>query len=118
MEVSEAEPASPRYWYLGLGCAVMVAAMYLIRDIDSAKPSGRIRLFEGFVSHKDRSRPSDHGADVCLLRNVVRDPVTFAKSIYDADDLKKDPTDSLFSAFSVAGLNCGVPAVIKPPSGL
>ena len=109
----EKEQSKTRYWYNGVGCAVMVAAMYLIRDIDQAKLEVPIRLFEGFVSYKDSSMVSNHNADVCLLRNVVRDPTRFSGSIYAPDQLKTDPTDFLCSAFCVAGLDCGVPAVIK-----
>jgi hypothetical protein len=104
-----------RYWYLGLGCGVMVATMYLIRTIcEDARVIVPIRLFEGFVSYKTSSLPSDHRDDVCRIREVVRDPAKFSNSIYGADKLKQDPTDELFSAFRVAGLDCGVPAVIKP----
>jgi hypothetical protein len=114
IDANDTDPAKRRHWYLGLGCAVMVAAMYLIRDIHNSGIRRRIRLFEGFVSNKDRSVRSDHRADCSLLRDVVRYPRRFSKSIYDASQLKKDQTDSLCSAFCVAGLDCGVPAVIKP----
>jgi hypothetical protein len=116
IDVTDSEPIKRRYWYLGLGCGVMVAAMYLIRDIHNSGTKRRIRLFEGFVSNKDVSVRSDHRADCTLLRDVVRDPARFSKSIYDAHQLKKDQTDSLCSAFRVAGLDCGIPAVIKPLS--
>lgn len=110
----EKEGKKNRYWYTGPGCAVMVAAMYLIRDIHEAKADVLVRLFEGFVSYKDRSLPSNHERDVCSLRDVVRDPVRFSDSIYTADQLKTDPNDLLTSAFCVAGLDCGVPVVIRP----
>lgn len=106
-----------RYWYAGLGCGVMVAAMYLIRAIsDDERVIVPVRLFEGFVSYKDSSLPSDHKDDVLRLIEIIRDPVKFSKSIYGADQLKQDEDDVLFSAFRVAGLDCGVPAVIKPQS--
>ena len=41
-----------RYWHNGLGCAVMVAAMYLVREIWHAAPKIPVRLFEGFVSYR------------------------------------------------------------------
>jgi hypothetical protein len=101
-----------RYWYYGAGCAVMVAAMYLIRGIHNAKPRVPIRLFEGFVSFKDSATRSDHKQDVCLLRYIVRDPRKFSEAIYASNDLKADPTDRLVSAFCVSGLDCGIPVVI------
>jgi len=42
-----------RYWYSGAGCTTMVAAMYLIHEIQLKVESGvEIRLFEGFVTYK------------------------------------------------------------------
>ena len=35
-----------RQWHNGLGCAVMVAAMYLVREIWHAAPKIPVRLFE------------------------------------------------------------------------
>jgi hypothetical protein len=110
----EKEGSKTRYWYNGLGCAIMVASMYLIRDIHDAKLPTRVRLFEGFVSYKRRDVKSDHKRDVLILRNVICDPIKFADSIYDSSQLKQHPTDVLSCAFCVAGLECGVPAVIKP----
>jgi hypothetical protein len=110
----EKEGDKYRYWYTGPGCAVMVAAMYLIRDIHEAKTGVPVRLFEGFISYKHGTVMSDHKTDVSVLREVVRDPIKFSDSIYDVDALKSDPSDLLSSAFCVAGLDCGIPAVIKP----
>jgi hypothetical protein len=109
----EREDKKHRYWYESLGCSVMVAAMYLVYEIHDAKVSCTVRLFEGFVSFKDSSLVSNHLDDVCSLRDVVRDPQRFSGSILTPDQLKLDPDDVLASAFSVAGIDCGVPAVIK-----
>lgn len=110
----ETADGKSRFWYVGAGCAVMVAAMYLIQDVHNAEPRIPIRLFEGFVSFKDSSTPTDHYRDVRLLRDVVRDPLKFSTAIYTGEDLKSDPTDRLVSAFRVAGLDLGIPAVIEP----
>jgi hypothetical protein len=112
----EKEGGQARYWYIGPGCAVMVASMYLLRDFAAAVTTP-IRLFEGFVSYK-RSKPSSHGEDVIALREVVRDPVRFQHAMYEGNGLKNKSSDELFSAFRVLGLDCGVPAVIKPPGDL
>jgi hypothetical protein len=109
----EKDGSRTRYWYNGLGCSVMVAAMYLIRRITDSQPKVPVRLFEGFVSYKDRSTRSDHKRDVRLLRDVVSNPKRYAKAIYSAEELKQDPADELRSAFWVAGFDCGIPAVIK-----
>lgn len=108
----ERDGASTRYWYNGPGCVVMVAAMYLLRDI-SDESAARVRLFEGFVSYKDKLARSNHEVDVSVLREVVRNPNRIAGSVLSAEELKADPTDVLRSAFCVAGFDCGIPAVIS-----
>jgi hypothetical protein len=60
-----------RYWYSGPGPAVTIAALYILRALHASARSRELRLFEGFVSVKDRSVPSDHLADVVALRDVV-----------------------------------------------
>lgn len=107
----EREGRCTRYWYTGPGAAVMVAAMYLVRGLQTAPIS--TRLFEGFISFKDRDVPSDDQRDVRLLREVVCDPDRFSECIISPESLRQEPCDKLFSAFCVAGMDCGVPAVIK-----
>jgi hypothetical protein len=109
----EKEGSKTRYWYYGVGCAVMVAATYLVANIWNNDLHSPVRLFEGFVSYKDRLVVSDHERDVLLLREVVRAPDRFKDSIFSPDQLKQDSTDDLFSAFRVAGYDCGIPPVIK-----
>lgn len=50
----EKQDVRTRYWYVGLGCTVLVAATYLVKAIADSKPKRSIRLFEGFVSFKGR----------------------------------------------------------------
>jgi hypothetical protein len=114
----EKQGAKTRYWYSGLGCAVMVAAMYLVRGIQESCPKQDVRLFEGFVSYKDPNVESDHLHDVRLMRQVVKDPVVNAASIVAPGSLKMASDDKLISAFCVAGFDCGVPPVIKCDGGL
>jgi hypothetical protein len=78
----EREDAKHRYWYENLGCGVMVAAIYLVRAIYNLNPGCKVRLFEGFVSFKDREVGSKHRDDVCSLRNVVRDPIGFLTAFF------------------------------------
>jgi hypothetical protein len=109
----EKQGAKTRYWYNGLGCAVMVAAMYLVRAIHDACPKQHVRLFEGFVSFKNPEIESDHRRDVLLMRQVVMEPVANAGSIIGPDALKMANDDRIVSAFCVGGLDYGVPPVIK-----
>ncbi len=108
----ERQGGKTRYWYNGLGCAVMVAAMYLVRAIHECCPKQDVRLFEGFVSYKDPNLESDHLRDVRLMRKVAKDPVAHADSIIHPGSLNI-AGDQLVSAFCVAGIDCGVPPVIK-----
>jgi hypothetical protein len=101
-----------RFWYVGPGCAVMVASMYLIKAIVAASPPNGVRLVEALVSYKDPGTKSDHMGEAKLLRDAVRYPKHPGFRIVPADELKGSNEDELISAFRVIGLDCGVPAVI------
>ena len=100
-----------RYWYVGLGCSVLVSATYLLRSVTEARPTREIRLFEGLVSFKERGVASDHCADVLSLKNVVWGLEGVGR-IVSPTELAASPSDRLVSAFQVAGMNYGVPPVI------
>jgi hypothetical protein len=72
-----------------------------------------IYLDIGFVSFKDGSKQSNHKSDVTLLRDVVREPTKFSRCIISKRHLRQHKKDRLVSAFRVAGLDCGIPVVIK-----
>ena len=111
----EKEGKRARYWYVGPGCAVMVASMYFVQNLIGDSGGASIRLFEGFVSYKGQER-SSHQEDVLALRRVVQYPSK--NEIYEGEQLRRNRGDDLFSAFRVIGLDCGVPAVIKPAGEL
>jgi len=109
----ERRGSKTHYWYSGLGCAVLTAAMYLVRDIQKTTegtPHIQVRLFEGFVSFKDAE--TDHAKDVGSLRTIVKNAPQHQDSIRGSEELKFCEDDDLFSAFRVAGLDCGIPAAI------
>lgn len=108
----EKQNGKTRYWYSGLGCSVMVAAMYLVKAIADLDSSIEVRLFEGFVSFKEKGTKSNHSRDVRLLREAVENPQKFSDSIIEPDALKMDSSDILKSAFLVAGIDAGVPTLI------
>ena len=101
-----------RYWYTGLGCGVLVAAMYLLRAIESAEPNREVRLFEGFVSFKEKGLKSSHTSDVAALRDIAWNPEKHDKAIVPANQLTIRGTDTISSAFKVIGLDYGVPPVL------
>ncbi len=110
IEFAEIKGETSRYWHQA--CGIMVAATYLIRAISNGSLKSPVRLFEGFVSYKDKWT-TDHCMDVRLLREVVKKPTKFAACIVSGDALRVDSEDEIFSAFKVCGLDCGVPAVIQ-----
>ena len=101
-----------RYWYVGLGCSVLVAAMYLLRELHDASSNREIRLFEGFASFKPKGVRSSHTNDVLNLRNVVWDSEPTSGFVASADELAVSPNHDLRSAFLVAGMDFGIPAVV------
>jgi hypothetical protein len=102
-----------RYWYEGGGCLVMTAAMYIIRALHDSKPRRKVRLFEGFLSFKPKGQVSSHRKDVEALRAVVRNRTRPHDMVLAPDQLASNPSDIVVSAFAVAGMNFGVPAVVR-----
>jgi hypothetical protein len=109
----EKQGSKTRYWYVGLGCTVMVAAIYLVKSLHDSMPFNEVRLFEGFVSFKDTNEKSNHSRDVQLLREVVEMPNIFRSSIVEPGALKTSDSDILQSAFLVAGIDAGIPPLIQ-----
>lgn len=107
----ELRAGKARYWYVGLGCSVLVSATYLLRSIAEARPTREIRLFEGLVSFKEKGVASDHCADVLSLKSVIWGQEGVGRIVSPAE-LAASPADRVASAFEVAGMNYGVPPVI------
>lgn len=107
----ERRDRSSRYWYVGLGCSVLVSATYLVRAISEAGLAREVRLFEGFVSFKQQGVRSNHCADVVSLRRVVEGDTTIGR-IVSPVSLATSPDHRVVSAFAVGGMNYGVPPVV------
>jgi hypothetical protein len=101
-----------RYWYVGLGCSVLVAATYLLRCIYDARPVREIRLFEGLASFKPKGARSSHGEDVLNLRKIIWEGAAKPGCIVSPQKLGASRGDIVLSAFRVAGMDLGVPTVI------
>jgi len=69
--VGEKRGNTTRYWYVGPGCSVLVASLYLLKAIVDTKPRREVRVFEGLVSFKDQGVASCHKTDVEALKEVV-----------------------------------------------
>jgi hypothetical protein len=100
-----------RYWYVGLGCSVLVAATYLLRAVTDACAHREVRLLEGLVSFKEKGVVSSHTEDVRNLRAVVWGVPSMGR-IVPAEQLATSEAHVLQSAFAVAGMNYGVPPVV------
>jgi hypothetical protein len=101
-----------RYWYVGLGCSVLVAATYLLRSIHDARPVREIRLFEGLASFKPKDARSSHGEDVLNLRKIIWEGASKSGCIVPPQNLAASQGDIVLSAFLVAGMDFGVPTVV------
>lgn len=101
-----------RYWYNGLGTAVLTSAMYVMRALTDCSQAREVLLFEGFVSFKRRDRKLTGVCDVERLRELVNNPSAFPGAILGPDDLAISPDDDLRSAFAVAGMDYGIPAMV------
>jgi hypothetical protein len=114
----EKQGSQTRYWYVGLGCGLIVATLYLMTRLISEELDCEIRLFEGFVSFKTKDgkskKQNSHLKDTERLREVIRNPKKFESCIHDPTKLRINSSDTIESAFKVAGLNFGVPPVIMP----
>lgn len=116
-----------RRWYVSTGgCAVLVAAMYLMRRLYDSAKLAEVRLFEGFVSFKSKNDPkSDHLNDVRLLRQAIEafgkgmsqfsmGPDDYEVKVTSTDGLKAKTADIITSAFEVLNIKgLGIPPVIK-----
>ena len=102
-----------RYWYEGLGCLVMTSALYLVRALYDSKPNREVGFFEGFVSFKPKGNVSSHCADVQALRSVVLDRNRDPRAVIAGGQLAATSSDRLVSAFAVAGMDFGIPPVVK-----
>lgn len=108
----EKQGSKTRYWYVGLGCTVMVAALYLVKAIREIPSNVEVRLFEGFVSFKESGVKSNHSRDVELLMEVIENPSQYQEAIIEPEALKMDGSDTLKSAFLVTGIDAGIPPLI------
>lgn len=101
-----------RYWYIGLGCSVLVAATFLVHSLSSLRRRRDVRLVEGLASFKPKGAPSSHAGDVLALRDVAWSAHSPLGRIVDPAELAKTPTDRVVSAFAHAGLDLGIPPVV------
>lgn len=108
----EKDETGHRYWYAGLGCQVTMAAAYLLRAMLEVDQGRDIRLFEAFVSFKEKGRKSSHAADVLAMRGVAWGLPDVVGKVLGPDELAGPHAARVQSAFQVFGFDCQVPPVI------
>jgi hypothetical protein len=99
-----------RDWYHGAGATILIGTMHLLRAIVDAGSQREVRLFEGFVSFKDKGLSSDHAQDVRDLLAVIQRRGT--GRVVSGEEIQADTDGEVQSAFAVAGMDFGVPPVI------
>lgn len=101
-----------RYWYVGLGCSVLVAATYLLRSLLPVAAHREVRLIEGLASFKPKGEGSSHAGDVAALRDVAWGLNPQLGRVVGPSELVRHDAHRLESAFAVAGMDFGIPPVV------
>lgn len=101
-----------RPWYVGPGCVVMVASMYLMGKLYNSRPSAEVKLFEGFT-FKSQEAKSSHSDDAKCLRDAIKGVGTRNHCFYEPNELKEENSDDVISAFKLMNMDLGIPPVIK-----
>ena len=111
-----------RDWWYNAGASMVVATGHLLRRVKDSGIRRDVRLFEGFASFKS-VRPAwcriecfsksdwPHIEDLLRLRCAAWDPKP--ESVTCPDKLKTEKSNRPSSAFAFAGMDFGVPPVVK-----
>jgi len=65
----EKKGGKTRYWYVGAGAAVALAAVRFINELKNCGSKARIHLFEGFLSFKNGNSTNEDGDDNKVVKN-------------------------------------------------
>jgi hypothetical protein len=111
--VCEKQDAKTRYWYAGLGCSVLVASLYLLRSLVASAPQREVRIFEGLVSFKSDTMPTDHVADVKDLMQVVWSGGTVGGRFRLPEALESGGDAVIESILALLGLDPTPPPIVE-----
>jgi hypothetical protein len=109
----EKQKGGTRYWYVGLGCSVLVANLYLLKAVSDAHPVREVRLYEGFVSFKNNAKRSSHIGDVQALKAVVWSGGREGGSFSEPIPLEGSRDARLTSTLALLGLDADPPPIIE-----
>ena len=102
-----------RYWYVGLGCSVLVSSLYLIKRLAELDRNRELRIFEGFVSFKDRNQQSDHIQDVRAMKRVVWSRGADGGDFCEPIALSSANGSMVRSTMELLGLDATPPPIIR-----
>jgi len=71
-----------------------------------------IKLFEAFVSFKEKGRKSSHAADVLAMRGIAWGLPAAVAEVLGLNELAGPHAARVQSAFQVFGIDCQMPPVI------
>jgi hypothetical protein len=109
----EKQANGSRFWYVGLGCSVLVAGLYLLKSVVADSPVREIRLFEGLVSFKVKTKPSNHIDDVHVLKDVVWSGGSKGGSFSQPVPLQGHQGANVVSTLDLLGLDVGPPPIVR-----
>jgi len=109
----ERRGSQTRYWYAGLGCAVLVASLYLIKAIMDAGPRREVRLFEAMVTFKKRSTAPTHEQDAEALWAAVSSGPGGRCRFIQPGPIDERVGTVLASTFALLGLDGQLPPIIQ-----
>jgi hypothetical protein len=99
----EFKKGETRYWFTSLGCAVMTAALFLLRRLHERKGNCEIVLFEGFVSFKKKiTRHEEDALRLFQQRHYV----------LESSKIAQNKNDIISGITNLFGVQSGVPAIV------
>lgn len=102
-----------RYWYVGLGCSVLVSSLYLIKRLAELDRKRELRIFEGFVSFKDPNESTDHIQDVEAMKQIVWSGGTKGGDFCEPRALPSPIGSTVQSTLALLGLDATPPPIIR-----
>jgi len=110
----EKTDAGHRYWFVPVGCLVLVSALYLVKRLSEANPQREIRIFEGFVSFKKGGKSStSHIKDVEAMQHVVWSQGKDGGYFCEPKALHNPNESSIQSTLALLGMDATPPAIVR-----
>lgn len=102
-----------RYWYVGLGCSVLVATLYLLKRLIAEERKRELRVFEGFVSFKKRDSTTGHANEAEAMKAVVWSGGQTGGDFCVARTSRTTPGGTIGSTLELLGLDPTPPPIVR-----